>query len=158
MADEVEAQEQFGHALAAGDFDNDGYADLAIGVPNEKTLDVQTGAVHIMYGTSIGVTASNDELIYDPLNPAEDDWFGRTVTAGDFNGDGYMDLAVGAPEDDPVGVDPDDTGSVFAFYSDSAGASQTQHQNHYPGHNGLKGAPATNDYFGSSLLGSPYRP
>jgi hypothetical protein len=158
MDDEVEAQELFGHALAAGDFNNDGYADLAIGVPGEQSYDIATGAIHLMYGSGSGVTASNDELIYDPLNPALSDWFGRTVTVGDFNGDGFMDLAVGAPKDDPSGVGPSDTGSVFTFYSDADGVAQNLSQNIYAGHLGLKGSPATNDYFGNALPGSPLHP
>lgn len=158
LLDEVEQGEFFGYALAAADFDNDGYADLAIGVPGDRTLGVAIGATHLMYGTSIGLTAANDDLLYDPDHPAANDSFGWTVSAGDYNGDGFTDLAVGAYRDDPIGVGGSNPGSVFAFYSDSAGVSQVLNQNWYPGHFGLKGTPATNDYFGSALPGSPDKP
>jgi hypothetical protein len=131
---------------------------LAIGVPGNQAFDLSIGAVHVMFGTASGLTDSFDELIYDPANPEVSDRFGRTVSAGDFNGDGFTDLAVGASRDDPVGVEVDDSGSVFVHYSDASGTSQSNYQNWYPGHLGLKGSPAEDDYFGSALPGSGYRP
>lgn len=157
VADQVEENEFFGFALAGADFNNDGYADLAIGVPGNRVLTVAIGTVHILYGTTIGVTQAGDDLIYDPGNPAAGDWFGWTVSAGDFDGDGYADLVVGARNDEPVGVAAGDTGSVFAFYGDSSGVSQTENQNWYPGNNGLAGAPQPDDHFGLALPGSPRR-
>jgi hypothetical protein len=157
MSDQVEASEFFGLSLAGADFNNDGYADLAIGVPGNRVLGVAIGTVHIMYGTNIGVTQANDDLIYDPGNPAASDLFGWTVSAGDFNGDGFADLVVGARSDEPVGLGLNDTGSVFVFYSDSSGVSQTENQNWYPGNNGMRGTPQADDHFGIALPGSPKR-
>ena len=158
MADETEQAEFFGYALAAADFDNDGYADLAIGVPGDRTLGVDIGAVHLMFGTSIGLTAANDELLYDPDNPEADDSFGWTLSAGDYDGNGLVDLAVGAYRDDPVGVAASNPGSVFVFYSDADGLQITLNQNWWAGHFGLKGSTANNDYFGNALPGSPEKP
>jgi hypothetical protein len=158
MADEVAPNELFGQALAAGDFNDDGYADLAIGVPGNQTLGVSIGAVHVMYGTSNGVTAADDELLWDPINAQLLDWFGRTLTVGDFDGDGFVDLAVGAPQDDPAGVALTDSGSVFVFYPNADGVDLNVYQNWYPNHLGLLGAPVDDDNFGSGLPGSPDRP
>jgi hypothetical protein len=158
MADEVEAGEFFGYALSTGDFDGDGYADLAIGVPGNRLLGINIGAAHLMYGAAAGLSATGDTLLYDPANPAAGDAFGWTLAAADYNGDGRADLAVGAYRDDPVGVAGSDTGSVFTFYSNAAGLQESLNQNWYPGHFGLKGAPATGDNFGAALPGSPNKP
>jgi hypothetical protein len=158
IIDEVAAMEQFGQSLAAGDFDNDGYADLAIGVPGNKLLDLQIGATHLMFGSSSGLNTTGNRLLFDPVLAEVGQWFGRSVTAGDYNGDGFVDLVVGAPRDNPDGVSEDNSGSIFAFYSDDTGPVQNVYQNFWPGHLYLKGAADTNDYFGSALAGSPYRP
>jgi hypothetical protein len=40
---------RFGETLAAGDFNGDGSTDLAIGVPLHDGVDVQAGAVQVLY-------------------------------------------------------------------------------------------------------------
>lgn len=157
VEDQVAENEFFGFSLAGADFNNDGYDDLAIGVPGNQVLGVAIGSVHIMYGTTIGVTQAGDHLIYDPGNPAAGDWFAWAVAAGDFDGDGFADLVAGARNDEPVGVGASDTGSVFTFYSDSSGVSQTENQNWYPGNNGMRGTPQADDHLGIALPGSPKR-
>ena len=97
-----------------------------------------------MYGSNQGLTATGDGLLFDPANPEANDVFGASLAAGDFDGDGFTDLAVGAFADNPVGLDVTDSGSVFVFYSDGAGVSQTVYQNWYPGHLGLRSTPAAN--------------
>ena len=151
MDSEAAANEFFGWSLEAADFDNDGYADLAIGVPQDRVLGVQIGAVHVLYGSNTGLSAEGDTLIFDPGNPAAKDEFGIAITAIDANGDSTIDLVVGARDDDPVDLAEVNPGSVFIFYSDKDGVSQTNNQNWYQNHNGLAGAPETNDRFGTSL-------
>ena len=61
-----EADDNFGFALAAGDFDRNGYADLAIGVPHENVGAVaDAGAVNVLYGSAAGLTAAGDRSL-DP--------------------------------------------------------------------------------------------
>ena len=94
--------EYFGRALASGDFDRDGYADLAIGVPGDKEGETgpHTGGVNVLYGSARGLTAAGDQRWSQanlPGAPNKDDEFGWAVAAGDFDGDGFWDLAIGVP-------------------------------------------------------------
>ena len=100
----AEVGDLFGFALAAGDFDNDGFADLAVGVPFESvgTLDA-AGAVNVLYGTAAGLTGAGSQS-FTQNSPgvgsiAEEpgDLFGSALAAGDFDNDGFADLAIGAP-------------------------------------------------------------
>lgn len=86
---------------AKGDFNGDGFADLAVGSPFEDVDGVGgVGAVNIIYGSSAGLTASADQVLYEtnfgfPL--AFGDRFGAALASGDFNGDDFSDLAIGMP-------------------------------------------------------------
>jgi len=95
--------DRFGSALAVGDFNGDGFADLAIGVPFEDTDGVaNTGRVGILFGSPTGLTSTGDES-WDQDAPgikgvnSAGDRFGETLAAGDFNLDGFWDLAIGSP-------------------------------------------------------------
>src|SRR5262249_21692964 len=85
------------------DFNNDGYDDLAIGVPNENINGITAaGAVNVLYGTATGLSAANNQFWNkDSANVLGDtiaqEYFGSALACGDFNGDGVSDLAIGAP-------------------------------------------------------------
>lgn len=105
LGDFSENSEAFGWSLAAADFDNDGYDDLAIGVPYETCAGGNCGAVHLVYGSSGGLNGDRDKVWYQGdsgvLGTAEDgDSFGFSLAAGRFGSDPYYDLAVGAPGED----------------------------------------------------------
>jgi len=113
-----EATDRTGDALAAGDFNGDGYEDLAIGAPNEASNNLDdAGAVILCWGTSFGLThegsviRTSDEM--GGLDEADEN-VGFALTAADFNQDGYADLAVGAPGS-TLGLGLADAGQVYVL-------------------------------------------
>ena len=89
--------DEFGAALASGDFDRDGFADLAIGAPSDGETGVRRGAVNVLYGASTGLTAAGDQLWTRNNIPGQADVpgsLGAVLEAADFNGDGFADLAI----------------------------------------------------------------
>ncbi|MCI0727775.1 MAG: VCBS repeat-containing protein, partial [Chloroflexi bacterium] len=121
----AEEFDEFSFSLAVGDFNGDGYADLASGVPGEDVgADIDAGAVNILYGTAGGLSADGDQRWHQGSAGIEgsaeaNDLFGHSLAAGDFNGDGYADLAIGVPGED-VG-DSIDAGAVNVLYGTAAG-------------------------------------
>ena len=91
-----------GGGAAKGDFNGDGFADLAIGVPREDVNGVtDVGAVNIIYGSATGLTTAANQVLYETTfgqTFASGDHFGWALAAGDFNGDGFSDLAIGMPD------------------------------------------------------------
>jgi hypothetical protein len=96
-----EPVDEFGKSVASADFDRDGYADLAVGQPGERvgTLDL-AGAVTVVYGSPRGLDTMRSVATTAPSGPEERAYFGQALAAGDFNADGYPDLAIGTPSDE----------------------------------------------------------
>jgi astacin (peptidase family M12A)/FG-GAP repeat protein len=99
-----EAGDHFGTALAAGDFDDDGITDLAIGAPGESVgnnPDPGAGAVYLLRGTLDGPVYWRAVTEGDIGASVEGgDELGTALAVGRFNGDAIDDLAVGAPGED----------------------------------------------------------
>lgn len=117
LLDPLESDDEFGSTLAVGDFDNDGFSDLAIAHPSEDVGDtVDAGAVTVLFGDSNGLTPEGALMLTyqtGDQSPAEFDRFGSALAAGDFDGDSHTDLAVGVPYRDVNGHE--DAGSVVVF-------------------------------------------
>jgi FG-GAP repeat len=116
------------HAARA-DFNGDGFGDLAIGAPREDVGSVaDTGAIHVLYGADTGITADGnqwfDEAATGTTSDGEGDSFGWAVATGDFDADGFADLAVGIPVK-AVG-DQDQAGAVVVMYGSATGLSSAR--------------------------------
>ncbi|MFJ9904405.1 FG-GAP and VCBS repeat-containing protein [Streptomyces sp. NPDC101152] len=91
----AEAGDEFGADLVYADFNGDGYDDLAVSSPNEKLgTDVNAGSLAILLGSRSGLTGKSID-VPDPA-PSSHDFWGKNLAAGDFDGDGKADLAVGS--------------------------------------------------------------
>ena len=129
IEDNAEEADFFGSALATGDFNKDGFYDLAIGVPWESVGTLwKAGAVNVIYGSTGGLSATfkPDQLwtqnSVDVVgDAAKDDLFGGHLTTGDFNRDGYSDLALGVRGQDAGTIMS--AGAVSVIYGSSNGLS-----------------------------------
>jgi hypothetical protein len=94
----------FGSFLATGDFNADGKTDLVIDATDALS---NKGKMYIFYSQN-GQVNTNQSI----TGNASGDSFGQAMTTGDFNADGRIDLAVGAPSYST------NTGRVYIFYGD----------------------------------------
>lgn len=114
-----EAGDHFGAALAVGRFDQNSLVDLAIGIPGETTSgEASAGAVMVVAQGVGGLFPEGVEVFYRGFNgltgvPRANEDFGFALAAGDFNGDGIDDLAVGIPGTTCAGFV--DAGSVMVL-------------------------------------------
>jgi hypothetical protein len=96
FAESDQAQAQFGHSVAgAGDVNGDGYSDVIIGANLYDNIATDEGRAYIFNGSATGL--ANIPSWASSPNQAGDHWGESVATAGDFNGDGYADVFVGAP-------------------------------------------------------------
>lgn len=148
---------QANKALAHCDFNNDGFDDLAIGATGEDQAERgPTGAVSVLYGTSDGLKATNNQF-WSPISSlglSDVYFFGQALACGDFNSDGRDDLAIGAPR---TVINGRDAGAVFILYASSTGRlSATGYQFWSQDSPGLDEEAEFNDAFGSSLASGDF--
>jgi hypothetical protein len=147
--------DEFGIALAAGDFDGDERADLAIGDSNDDAGADGAGAVSAVYGSKRGLKARGSGLLAQGLAgmagaSGDGDEFGIDVAAGDFDGDARADVAIGDSNDD---AGADGAGAVSAVYGSKKGLKAKGNQFLAQGLAGILGVSEASESFGDELAG-----
>jgi len=125
----------FGTTVVAGRFRGGCYSDLAIGAPGANTVTV-------LFGGPKGLTTSKAITLTGRHASSR---FGAALAAGDLNGDGLEDLAVGAPSayGSRTGEVAVVRGTTGTFGASATWLTETTA--------GVPGVAATGDGFGSSL-------
>ena len=155
IAGAPQAGDRFGSAIAAGDFNGDGFDDLAIGVPGEDIGSItNAGAVNVLYGSNAGLTGVGNQIWHQ--NSAgiagasqANDRFGSALAAGDFDNNGYTDLAIGVPGEDIGSIT--DAGAVNVIYGSFTGLTNANDEMWHQNTPNINGASEIGDNFGSAL-------
>ncbi|MEU5364057.1 FG-GAP repeat protein [Streptomyces sp. NPDC005925] len=139
------------HARAAGDFDKDGYDDLVTYGQGASGA----GAISVHYGGTGGIPGSTRSRLIDqdtagvPGSNESGDGFGRAVSVGDVNGDGYADAAVGVSAE-AVGT-LEYAGAVSLLKGSASGLTGTGAQSFTQNTTNVPGTVEFADQMGSGL-------
>ena len=157
IADAPEPGDQFGGALAVGDFDEDGLDDLAIGAPGESQEGapsyVGLGALHVLFGdppilTTLGSRfyRPGDGVVNVPA-PADSLGFAAALAAGPLIANGQDQIVIGVPRLTVDGQslaggivvlnNPAPGGTIIGIFTQATA--------------GVPGAPEDGDNFGDAL-------
>ncbi|MEI5098347.1 FG-GAP-like repeat-containing protein [Streptomyces sp. PmtG] len=146
---------------AVADVDGDGYGDFVTrdnGSSNDDN-DREKGTVRVDYGSKEGPAATRTKKITQdspgvPGVGETGDRFGADISAGDVNGDGFADVAVGVPGED-IGSGSGrvtDAGSVVLLKGARSGLSGAGAQAFDQSKPGVPGASEAEDWFGHRVL------
>ncbi|MFE6158630.1 FG-GAP-like repeat-containing protein [Streptomyces sp. NPDC056486] len=145
------------------DVDKDGYGDLVAREVDEvsETQVYDAGAVRVVYGSKSGFSSRTAKIDQDTAGvpgasesaeingPEYGDQFGASVTAGDVNGDGYADIAVGVPGENLGNAV--DAGAVVLLKGGANGLTGSGAQDFNQGTAGVPGASEKDDNFGEEV-------
>jgi Ca2+-binding RTX toxin-like protein len=105
---------------SAGDFNGDGFDDVIVAAPFKSS---GRGEVYVIFGKAGSFTTLDPNNLgaggFTIQSAAADDFAGDSVSsAGDFNGDGYDDIIVGAPNNDAGG---NNAGAAYVIFGKAGG-------------------------------------
>ncbi|XP_036615846.1 phosphatidylinositol-glycan-specific phospholipase D isoform X2 [Trichosurus vulpecula] len=120
---------KLGWSMISADLNQDGHEDLVVGAPGySRSGHVQVGRVYLLYSNDIGLPPvdldldKEAHLILEGFQPSGR--FGSSLAVLDFNQDGLLDLAVGAPS---VGAKKlTYNGAVYVFFGTKKGKISSQ--------------------------------
>ena len=141
----------FGSSVAAlGDLDGDGVTDLAVGAIGDSTGPTIEGALYVLFMNGDGTVKSRQKIaggIGGGPTLAPGDFFGISVASmGDLDGDGIMDLTVGASGDDTGRTR---SGAVHVLFMNANGTVKRSQK--IASNTGGGPTLASTDLFGSSV-------
>jgi len=121
---DLDNNDEFGTSVVSlGDLNGDGVFDIAVGSEKDDAGGKDRGMVHIHFLSADGSVDSSMIIDYSTLNGpslANGDRYGASLAnMGDLNGDGVIDLAVGAYKDDGGG---DKQGTVHLHFLNANGS------------------------------------
>ncbi len=111
------AKAYLGKSVAAGDVNNDGYADVLAGAPGDDTPATPSAKKIIDTGSVTVFSGADGSKITKQYGVIAKSGLGNSVASGDVNADGFADIIVGASKDDSPTLPKitKDTGSVFVW-------------------------------------------
>ena len=125
----IDASDYSGHSVSsAGDVNGDGFDDILIGASNADlgSTNSSEGETYVVFGKSQGFAASFDLAGLNGSNGFvltgidAGDISGHAISsAGDFNGDGFDDILIGAYKADQTGAN--DAGESYVLFGKSHG-------------------------------------
>jgi len=141
--DGVAAYDALGSLVSsAGDVNGDGFDDVIIGAPGADPNGDRSGLSYVVFGKASGFDAEMDLSSLDGSNgfrlngEMTNDFFGASVSnAGDFNGDGFADLIIGAPG---AGTNGLYSGSSYVVFGRASGFAATLDLSSLDGNNGFR--------------------
>jgi FG-GAP repeat len=144
---------RYGTATVAGRFDSGSDDELVASTPFcSFPDDPEAGAIFNAERVFEDDQLRLNQFDYPPAGDSDDDHFGAALAGGDFNGDGFTDLAASAADKDHGTGNPSDSGRVYVVYgrigdlNPSLGGSDIIGEDEWAGD-----TPGEGEHFGSAL-------
>ncbi|MFT4165534.1 MAG: FG-GAP repeat protein [Microlunatus sp.] len=160
----TERGDQFGSSLAVGEFGGTRQSDLAVGTPFEDLVNLgdprltnpDAGGVHVLLGSPAGLDPTTafffcQDSLEVPSTGELGDRFATALTAGNFGGTEFDDLAVGVPFEDLDGTKVPDAGAVNLFFGSASGTMKEKLPRYLTRDNAGLGQSGSDERFGFTL-------